>query len=362
MRKVKVALPVNGYDITIGKGLAEELEKQIGEHKFSSRALLVTDSNVGKLYTEKVKESITKAGLQADVFVVPAGETSKSLETAEKIYTRAIELGLDRKSPIFALGGGVVGDLTGFVAATYMRGVPFVQIATSLLAQVDSSVGGKVAVNHRLGKNMIGAFYQPKFVLIDISCLESLPKREIYTGLGEIIKYGAIYDEDFFRYLEDNTEKIKALAESSLEHIIGRSCEIKADVVTQDEKEKGLRRILNFGHTMAHAIEKETGYLRYNHGEAVAIGMIGAANISRELGLLKDEDVQRLTALIEKLHLPTKAEGVNLEAMFESTLHDKKTVNGIVHWVLLDRIGHVSDITEAPDDVVKKCMRMVLAE
>lgn len=361
MRNVKVDLPVNGYDITIGKGLAKELAEQVKAQNFSEKGLLVTDSNVGKLYAAKMVEVLKEAGLDVDVFTVPAGETSKALETAEKIYTRAIELGLDRKSPIFALGGGVVGDLTGFVAATYMRGVPFVQLATSLLAQVDSSVGGKVAVNHHLGKNMIGAFYQPKFVIIDLECLETLPKREVYTGLGEIVKYGAIYDEEFFQYLEEHADEILVLDKVPMEHIIGRSCEIKADVVTQDEKEKGLRRILNFGHTMAHAIEKETRYLRYNHGEAVAIGMVGAAYISRELGLMSDKDVTRLIELIQKLHLPIKAEGCTVEAMFRSTLHDKKTVNGVVHWVLLDGIGKVSEVTEVPEDVVRKCMQMVMA-
>lgn len=362
MRKVRVDLPVNGYDITIGTGLDEELEEYTRAQRFSSKGLVVTDSNVGKIYTERVSAALQKAGVDVEFFTVQAGETSKSLEVAEKIYTRAIERGLDRHSPIFALGGGVVGDLTGFVAATYMRGVPFVQIATSLLAQVDSSVGGKVAVNHRLGKNMIGAFYQPKFVMIDLSFIETLPKREIYTGLGEIIKYGAIYDEAFFRYLEENTEKIQALAEASLEHIIGRSCEIKAEVVTQDEKENGLRRILNFGHTMAHAIEKETNYLRYNHGEAVAIGMCGAAYISREMGLLSEDDTERIVNLIKSLNLPTKADHCREEAIFESTLHDKKTVNGVVHWVLLDKIGHVSEVTEVPEEIAKKCMRMILAE
>lgn len=284
MRKVRVALGEESYDILIGYGLEKELQSFVQGAGFSKQAMLVTDSNVGPLYGEKVRAILEAGGLHVTVVTIPAGESSKCLAVAEKLYTRAIELGLDRKSPIFALGGGVVGDLAGFIAATYMRGVPFVQLPTSLLAQVDSSVGGKVAVNHALGKNLIGAFYQPKGVFMDLSMMESLPKREIATGLGEIIKYGIIYDADFFAYLEQHADAVLALEREAAVHMIARSCEIKAAVVSEDEKESGLRRILNFGHTMAHAIEKETGYLRYNHGEAVAIGMIGAADISARLG------------------------------------------------------------------------------
>ena len=271
-------------------------------------------------------------------------------------WVLAIELGLDRKSPIFALGGGVVGDLAGFIAATYMRGVPFVQLPTSLLAQVDSSVGGKVAVNHALGKNLIGAFYQPKGVFMDLSMMESLPKREIATGLGEIIKYGIIYDADFFAYLEQHADAVLALEREAAVHMIARSCEIKAAVVSEDEKESGLRRILNFGHTMAHAIEKETGYIRYNHGEAVAIGMIGAADISARLGMVSADDVARVEALVERMQLPTKAEGCTVDAMYRDIFHDKKTINGKVNWVLMQGIGKVTCRNDVPEDIVRKAM------
>lgn len=290
------------------------------------------------------------------VVTIPAGESSKSLAVAEKLYTRAIELGLDRKSPIFALGGGVVGDLAGFIAATYMRGVPFVQLPTSLLAQVDSSVGGKVAVNHALGKNLIGAFYQPEAVFMDLAMMETLPKREIYTGLGEIIKYGIIYDAAFFAYLEQHVQDVLSLEQEAAVHMIARSCEIKAAVVSQDEKESGLRRILNFGHTMAHAIEKETGYLRYNHGEAVAIGMVGAADISARLGMIDAADVARVTSLIERLHLPTVAEGCTVDAMYQDIFHDKKTINGKVNWVLMKGIGEVTCRNDVPEDIVRAAM------
>ena len=356
MRKVRVALGEESYDILIGYGLEKELQSFVQESGFSKQAMLVTDSNVGPLYGEKVRAILEAGGLHVSVVTIPAGESSKSLAVAEKLYTRAIELGLDRKSPIFALGGGVVGDLAGFIAATYMRGVPFVQLPTSLLAQVDSSVGGKVAVNHALGKNLIGAFYQPKGVFMDLSMMASLPKREIATGLGEIIKYGIIYDADFFAYLEQHADAVLALEREAAVHMIARSCEIKAAVVSEDEKESGLRRILNFGHTMAHAIEKETGYLRYNHGEAVAIGMIGAADISERLGMVSADDVARVEALVTRMQLPTKAEGCTVDAMYRDIFHDKKTINGKVNWVLMQGIGKVTCRNDVPEDIVRDAM------
>lgn len=362
MRKVNVALGASSYDITIGYSIEQKLMEFIRTSGFSAKALLVSDVSIGSFYGEKVLGILRQAGLEAELYLVPTGERSKSVEVAEKLYTKAIELRLDRKSAIFALGGGVVGDLTGFVAATYMRGVPFIQIPTSLLAQVDSSVGGKVAVNHRLGKNLIGAFYQPRAVFMDLSMMATLPEREIYTGLGEIIKYGIIYDADFFVYLEKNVEKILALQTDALVHIIARSCEIKAAVVSQDEKETGLRIILNFGHTIAHAIESETGYTKYNHGEAVAIGMLGAAKISEAIGYINHDAVVRVQTLIERFHLPIKAKGCTVEKMRATILHDKKTVNGKVHWVLMEGIGKVSVNTNVPDAVVERIMTECLAE
>jgi 3-dehydroquinate synthase len=251
--------------------------------------------------------------------------------------------------------------LAGFVAATYMRGVPFVQLPTSLLAQVDSSVGGKVAVNHELGKNLIGAFYQPQAVFMELNYMKTLPQREIYTGLGEIIKYGIIYDADFFAFLEKNREQVLALEPEALVHMIARSCEIKAAVVSEDEKEAGLRRILNFGHTIAHAIEKETGYVRYNHGEAVATGMVGAAYISRELGLIDETEYNRVREMIARYNLPLQAAGVTVDAMYSDIFHDKKTVGGKVTWVLMEKIGQVICRNDVPADVVKKAMEAVRA-
>jgi 3-dehydroquinate synthase len=356
MRKVKVDLGSKSYDIVIGYGLEAELVQFVRQAGFSQQALIVTDSNVGPLYADKIRSLLSEAGLSAAVAQIPAGESSKCMAVAESLYTKAIKLGLDRKSPIFALGGGVVGDLAGFIAATYMRGVPFIQLPTSLLAQVDSSVGGKVAVNHALGKNLIGSFYQPRAVLMDLSLMQSLPKREIYTGLGEIIKYGIIYDYEFFEFLEANQQAVLKLEPEAAVHMIARSCEIKAAVVSQDEQEAGLRRILNFGHTMAHAIEKETGYVRYNHGEAVAIGMVGAADISCQLGLIPAADVARVTQLIRDLQLPVKAKGCTVDAMYADIFHDKKTVAGKVNWVLMSGIGTVVSRNDVPEPVVRQAM------
>ena len=362
MRKVRVDLPENGYDILIGENLEEEIASYFAEAGFSSRVLILSDSNVGKVHGEKFAEMLRRVGKQPSVLLVPAGEGSKSLSEAERAYTKAIEVGLDRKSVIVALGGGVVGDLAGFIAATYMRGVPFVQIPTSLLAQVDSSVGGKVAVNHRLGKILIGAFYQPKRVFIDLHCLTTLPRREISTGLGEIVKYGVIFDEEFFEYLEEHAEAILALQPETVEHLVVRSCEIKAEVVTKDERELGLRAILNFGHTLGHAIEKETRYVRYNHGEAVAVGMMGAAYLSREMGLIENSEVARLRALLEKFSLPTQAEGCTEDGMMAAIFHDKKAVDGKVKWILMEAVGRVRAVTDVPEPTVRKCMRMIVSD
>lgn len=357
-RIVPVELGEYSYNIYIGHDLSQQIIDFCRNSKFSSKALIISDTNVAPLYGQQLKNLLSKGGLEAKLAVVPAGEASKSLQRAEELFTQCIEWGMDRKSPVFALGGGVVGDLAGFVAASYMRGVPFVQVPTSLLAQVDSSVGGKVAVNHPLGKNLIGAFYQPKAVFMNLSWLKTLPKREIYTGLGEVIKYGIIYDSEFFQYLADNSQDVLSLDEAAAAHITARSCEIKADVVSQDEKEAGLRAILNFGHTMAHAIEKNTGYTRYNHGEAVAIGMVCAARISHAMGMVAESDVSRIEQMIESLQLPVKAEGCQLDVLYDAIFHDKKTVGGQVKWVLCDgAIGKVSIAKNVSENIVKNAMK-----
>ena len=354
MRQVRVELEKNSYDIYIGNDLSKNILKFVNDSKFSKKAMVVTDTNVEKIFLDKLISILHDTGLEIKSIIIPAGETSKSLSHAETLYTEAIKFGLDRKSAIFALGGGVVGDLTGFIAATYLRGVPFIQIPTSLLAQVDSSVGGKVAVNHKLGKNLIGAFYQPKSVFIDLNMIKTLPKREIASGLGEIVKYGIISDSELFDYIDDKAQQILNLENEVMEHIITRSCEIKAEVVSKDEQEGGLRRILNFGHTMAHAIEEVTNYSRYTHGEAVAVGMIGAAYISYKLGRINENKLNRIKKLIDKLGMVSHAEGCDKDLMFEAIFRDKKTINGKINWVLMDDIGKVSIVSDVPDDLVKE--------
>lgn len=356
MQNVEVRTDSAAYDILIDKNVLDELKLFFNNEGYSKNALIVSDTNVSKLYANIIADILKSVGLKVKIHVVKAGEGSKSLAVAEKIFTCCIEHNLDRKSVIVALGGGVVGDMTGFVAATYMRGVPFVQIPTSLLAQVDSSVGGKVAVNHSLGKNLIGAFYQPKAVFINLDFLKTLPKREIYTGLGEIVKYGIIYDAEFFSFLEKNSENILALETQTIEKVIARSCEIKAEVVSKDEKEGGLRRILNFGHTVGHTIEKETHYLRYNHGEAVAIGMQAAAAISLKLGFIDKSVQDRITNLNKAFHLPLQAEGCNVDNMMADLFHDKKTVNGKINWVLIDKIGNTIIKEDVPLDIVREAI------
>ena len=356
MENIRVELGQDSYDIHIGYGLWREMSSFIMGRGYSRKTMIVTDEHVGTLYGNEVCQVLKRVGLKPQLITIPAGEKSKSLDTASEIYTELIDEGLDRKSPIFALGGGVVGDLVGFVAATYLRGVPLIQMPTSLLAQVDSSVGGKVAVNHPMGKNLIGAFYQPEAVFMDMEFLSSLPTREISTGLGEVVKYGVIYDADFFDFLEEKGDAVRRLEPSATLHMIKRSCEIKAAVVSKDEKETGLRRILNFGHTVAHAIEQITGYSRYNHGEAVAIGMVAASLISADLGFISEEQVERLKKLLTALNLPQKAEGADLDDVCEAIFRDKKTINGKVNWVLMEDIGKVTVTNKVPAETARKAI------
>lgn len=344
MTKVFVNLGAASYEIFIGTNILKAMRNAQCVMR-NEKVLVVTQKNIFEL---------CKENFPYEVAIIPDGETSKNLRMAEKLYTRAIEAGLDRKSAVIALGGGVVGDLAGFVAATFMRGIDLVQIPTTLLAQVDSSVGGKTAVNHKLGKNLIGAFHQPRAVFIDLNFLKTLPEREIKSGLGEVVKYGVISDEKFFSYLEDNAEKIFERDLKILAQVVKRSCEIKAEVVAADEKESGLRRILNFGHTLAHAIEEQTHYKKYRHGEAVAIGMLAAARISLELGKTSAENVARLERLIKNFGMVTTCAGLDAEKLYDVTFRDKKTVGGVVNWVLMKNFGEVEISSDVPAPIVKK--------
>lgn len=354
--EVSVNLGVRSYNIYIDVSNNNLISKLMEEMKVNQKVLIISDNTVGNLFGLQLLKKIQEYGFTAELHCVPAGEHSKCLAVAMELYTKAINLGLDRKSAIIALGGGVIGDLSGFVAATYLRGIPFIQIPTSLLAQVDSSVGGKVAVNHPLGKNLIGAFYQPQAVIIDINFLKALPERELYTGLGEVIKYGVIADKDFFAYLNENSQQILDKHPAILTEIVRRSCEIKARVVEQDECESSIRAILNFGHTIGHAIEANTGFTTYNHGEAVAIGMYGAALISNYLDLCSKITVDTLRSTIRKFNLPTHAPECNVDDLFKLLYRDKKVLNNQINWVLLDDIGQVNICRQVPEMIVKQVL------
>jgi 3-dehydroquinate synthase len=355
--KVDVKLPSGSYAIHIEPHGIAQLGKRVKELFLADKALVISDDTVGTLYGETVLNLLASEGIAAELFCIPAGESSKSLDNAEKIFTKAITMGLDRHSPVLALGGGVVGDISGFIAATYLRGVPFVQVPTTLLAQVDSSVGGKVAVNHQLGKNLIGAFYQPRLVVADVDVLTTLPGRELSSGIAEVIKYGVIADQAFFAFLKARHDDIADGNKEALTEIVRRSCEIKARVVEQDEKESHLRMILNFGHTIGHAVEANTRYTKYTHGEAVAIGMYGAALISNYLGLCGASDVEELRQLIGLYRLPLKAAQCKPEELAAFLTRDKKSIGGKINWVLLDSIGQVRISNDVPQEVVLSALQ-----
>jgi 3-dehydroquinate synthase len=320
-------------------------------------ALIVTNTTVGPLYAERLQRALTGKFDQVHTVVLPDGETYKTWECLNLIFDALLQHGCDRKTVLFALGGGVVGDMTGFAAASYMRGVPFVQVPTTLLAQVDSSVGGKTAINHPLGKNMIGAFYQPLKVVCDLDTLKTLPGQELSAGLAEVIKYGPIYDMDFMAWLEANMDALRSCEPAALAHVVNRCCEIKADVVGQDERESGLRAILNFGHTFGHAIEAGLGYGEWLHGEAVGCGMVMAAHLSQRLGLVDVFFVQRLVRLIQKAGLPIKGPMLsatdNAGRYLDLMRLDKKSEAGEIKFVLIDKPGRAA-VRSAPDAIVRQ--------
>ena len=343
MQTIDVELGSRSYPIYLGEGLLAELGQRLSELSIGKKVMLVTDRNVSGLYAEPVCAVLAQAGFQVAVAQIPAGENAKTLEQAAYLYDRAFQHGLDRNCSVVALGGGVVGDLAGFVAATYMRGIPFIQLPTTLLAQVDSSVGGKVAVNHPRGKNIIGAFYQPQMVLIDVATLQSLSQRELRAGLAEVIKYGVIWDADFFAWLENNHTRVLNIEPDALTTVIETCCQIKAAVVAQDETEQGRRAILNFGHTIGHAVESLAGYGTYLHGEAVAIGMVVAARLAVNQGLCSQEDYQRIEQLIRTVGLPTTMPaGLDADKVLQCIYHDKKVIQGELVFVLPIEIGKVN--------------------
>ena len=361
MPLVKVSLGTRSYNIKIGGSLLPGLGADCAALKLGQKCAVITDTNVAARYAKPALASLNRAGFEPLLITVPAGETAKRLKQVEACYNQLAANRMERKSFIVALGGGVVGDLAGFVAASYLRGIPFVQVPTTLLAQVDSSVGGKTGVNLAAGKTLVGAFYQPRLVLCDLNALRTLPEREFRAGLAEVIKYGIIYDADLFVRLERDMPKILRRDAASLAHIVARSCEIKADVVSQDETESGLRAILNFGHTIGHAIEAITAYGRYLHGEAISIGQVAAAHLSAErLGLSTDE-VERIRALFVTAGLPVelKLSASQRGGLLAAMTLDKKVSAGEIKFVLAERLGKVTWGQKVPSASVQRALDLV---
>jgi 3-dehydroquinate synthase len=354
MPTVHVNLGPRSYDIEIGSGNLARAVKFCDAEQDDAHVVVITDSNVDELYSEPVSNALQEAGAQIDVLIVEAGEQSKASDVAADLWEQLLDQGADRKTVVVALDGGVVGDLAGFVAATFTRGLRFVQIPTTLLAQVDSSVGGKVGINLPGGKNMVGAFWQPRGVLIDVGVLASLPDREYRAGLAEVVKYGVIQDADFFAYLETNVAKVNARDAAVLSHIVERCCRLKADVVEQDEREEtGLRSILKYGHTFCHAFEAATGYEKQLHGEGVAIGMMCAARLAERLGRIDSKFVARQQKLLEAFKLPLDVPNVDRDELVELMFRDKKVERGKLRFVLPTRMGHVELVRDVvTDDVV----------
>lgn len=353
---VSIALGERSYPIRIGARLFDQADtySHIGS---SAQAVIVTNTTVGPLYAARLQAALQLRHRQVQVVTLPDGEAFKTWESLNRLFDAVLAAECDRKTVFYALGGGVVGDMTGFAAACYMRGVPFVQVPTTLLAQVDSSVGGKTAINHPLGKNMIGAFYQPQLVVCDLDTLQTLPPRELSAGLAEVIKYGPIADMAFLSWIEANLDNLLARDPQTLAYAVRRSCEIKAWVVGQDERESGLRAILNFGHTFGHAIEAGLGYGEWLHGEAVGCGMVMAAHLSAELGLVPLTFVERLTALVRTAGLPVTAPMLdpqdNAGRYLALMRVDKKAEAGAIRFVVVDGLGNAC-LRAADDQVVRR--------
>jgi 3-dehydroquinate synthase len=353
---LNVELGDRSYPIAIGRGLLDDaalLNRHIGG---SGKVAIVTNTTIAPLYLEKVAAPLRAAGRDIVPIILRDGEEYKNWENLNEVFDALLANKCDRKTTLVALGGGVIGDMTGFAAATYMRGVPFVQIPTTLLAQVDSSVGGKTGINHPLGKNMIGAFYQPRAVIADTATLDTLPDRELSAGLAEVIKHGAILDAGFFDWIEANIAKLMARDHAALAHAIARSCEIKSDVVARDEREGGLRAVLNFGHTFGHAIESGLGYGEWLHGEAVGCGMVMAADLSRRLGLIDDAAALRVRTLVQAAGLPVVAPDLGIDRWIELMEVDKKNEGGAIKFILLKPLGSPS-ITNAPRDLLEATLK-----
>ncbi|WP_434632673.1 3-dehydroquinate synthase [Chromobacterium sp. CV08] len=338
MITLDLILPDTRYPIHIGHGLLEQVDLLL-PHLPLPKAAIVSNETVAPLYLARLQQALEARGVSCVAVTLPDGEVHKDWQTLNLIFDALLSGNAERKTTLIALGGGVIGDMTGFAAACYQRGAPFIQIPTTLLAQVDSSVGGKTAINHPLGKNMIGAFYQPKAVIADMDLLATLPERELSAGLAEVIKYGLLGDADFLAWLEDNMAALRARDSAALQYAVKRSCEMKAAIVAEDEKENGVRALLNLGHTFGHAIEAGLGFGVWLHGEAVAAGMVLAAAASAELGWLSAADVDRVRTLIAAAGLPVRAPQMPVEQWLRLMAHDKKVEAGTIRYVLLRELG-----------------------
>lgn len=358
MQSLTVDLGINSYDILIGPNLLTNTGLFAKEVLKTSKVLVVSNPTVFPLYGDVVVDSLNKVGFQVITHLIPDGEEYKNMDEATKIIDTCIDNKLERSSSIIALGGGVVGDIAGFVAAIYQRGIPFIQIPTTLLAQVDSSVGGKVAVNHPLSKNMIGAFHQPKLVIADTNTLFTLDERDYISGLGEICKYGIIYDGEFFNLLENSAQLIKQKSKEILATIIKKSCQIKSEIVEQDEKETGMRAILNLGHTFGHAIESITNYGTYRHGEAVIMGTISASYLALELGFINNADFNRIINLYKKLGIYQHFPDLSAEDIYNAMLTDKKVANEKINFILPKGIGDYAIVNEVTKEQVIKVISL----
>jgi 3-dehydroquinate synthase len=348
---VRVALAERSYDIEIGSGTLGDLPNFLRARSDSDHAVIITDDIVDQLYADAAGDRLADDGWEVDVLVVDAGEISKSIDAADDLWNAMLAEGADRKSAVVAIGGGVVGDLAGFVAATFARGLDFFQVPTTLLAQVDSSVGGKVGVNLPGAKNMVGAFWQPRGVLVDVDVLQSLPVREFRAGLAEVVKYGVILDAEFFAYLETHAADVNRREPAALMHIVERSCRLKADVVERDERETvGLRAVLNYGHTFAHAFEALGEYSTLLHGEAVAAGMRCAARLAARLGRIDSAVEARQEALLDALGLRQDPPAVDGQELLRVMHRDKKAAGGRLRFILPDRIGRVELVGDVPDE------------
>ena len=360
VQTIQVDLEGRGYPIHIGSGLLQRADL-ITRSLAQPRVAVVTNATIESLYYASLARSLEASDVEVIKIVLPEGEAYKTWETLNQVFDALLANRCERKTTLIALGGGVIGDITGFAAASYQRGVPFIQIPTTLLAQVDSSVGGKTGINHPRGKNMIGAFYQPRLVLADTDTLMSLPERELKAGLAEVIKYGLIWDAAFFAWLEQNLDALLRRDALALTQAIRRSCEIKAEVVRQDEREMGIRAILNLGHTFGHAIEAGLGFGTWLHGEAVATGMVMAADLSCRLGRIGANDLQRVRALIEKAGLPVDAPNLGTDRYLALMSLDKKVADGRIRLILLDEIGRAAIAENTPPEALRATLEQTVS-